>query len=131
MNNAFTSGVVLVDTTTGTIGTAEKDVAIITDQPKLKKTQLDIYLIPTIAGTSISYTFYVQHEQGGNWYALVKQNAADNTLDGYPAIYDGTTPAGGVMYQLPLPSCFGFKVTAKADSGTTSATRVKIMGRDN
>lgn len=133
-NAYFSSGVCLADANITTIGVAEKDAAVIAEIYKTKKTQLTIYIEPTLGShTGMEFRFYQQHEVGGTWHQVVKQNTSDNTIDDFPAIIDSSTPNGGsIVYNMPLGSCIGFKVTAKGvGAGTDGAARVKVMGRDN
>lgn len=132
-NAYFSSGEIIGDGTATAIGTAEKDVVIVSELRKLKKTQLSVYLEPTLGThTSMEFRYYYQHETSGSWHELVKQNASDNTLDDFPAIVDANTPnSGNTVYQFPLGSCAGFKVTAKGVGGAGGSARVKVMARDN
>lgn len=129
---AYTSGVIIGEGTNADIDTTEEDIVTVTSLDKLKNTQLSIYIDTTLGtNTSMEYRFYTQNEVGGTWYPRVKINASDNTLDDFPAIVDANTPTGAVMYEQPLASCFGFKVTGKGVGGANSAATVKILARDN
>lgn len=130
---SFTSKVILAEGTNSDIDTAEEDIVVITSLDKLNNTQLSIYIDTTFGThTSMEYRFYQLNEVGGTWYPRVKINSSDNTLDDYPGIVDSSTPNSGViMYEQPLPSCFGFKVTGKGVGGANGAATVKILARDN
>lgn len=129
----FTSKVILGEGTNADIDTAEEDIVVITSLDKLNNTQLSIYIDTTFGThTSMEYRFYTLNEVGGTWYPRVKINSTDNTLDDYPAIVDSSTPNSGViMYEQPLASCFGFKVTGKGVGGANGAATVKVLARDN
>jgi hypothetical protein len=128
----FNSTIILGDGSVTGVGTSEVDLVVVTKQEQLKKTQGTLYIDGLNLGThtSLSVGFYMQHEVGGTWHRIVKQNASDNTLDDFPAILDSTTPANPV-YQFPIGSCFGFKVTVAGVGGAGAAVRGKLMGRDN
>lgn len=128
----FNSTVILGDGTQATIGTGELDLVVVTDQYKLKKTQGTFYMDGLSFGTHTSLQFaqYMQHEIGGTWHRITKQNSSDNTLDDFPFIVDGSSPANPV-YQFPIGSCFGFKITVAGVGGAGGAVRGKLMGRDN
>lgn len=128
----FNSTIILGDGTQAVIGTAELDLVVVTKQENLKKTQCTFYMDGLSFGTHTSLQFaqYMQHEAGGTWHRISKQNSSDNTLDDFPFIVDSSTPANPV-YQFPLGSCFGFKITVAGVGGAGGAVRGKLMGRDN
>lgn len=117
--------------TLGTIGNTELEVLTITDGAKLKDSQLNIYLDGTLgASTQISVRYYARAEVGGDWYLVPYKNESTGDLENLASVLKS-----GVLRavdSVPLPACFGFRITAQGNNATATAEiGVRVMSRDN
>lgn len=116
---------------TADIGSTELDVLSITEGAKLKDSQLTIYLKGVLgANTELQVRYYAQPEVDGEWYLLPYKNETSGDLENLPSVLKS-----GVLQtfdSVPLPACFGFKVTVQGTSATTNGTLdTRVMSRDN
>jgi len=130
-NIAYTSQEILGEGSTGAVlGTTEITVVEITDQFRLKNSQLTLYLT-TLLGThtSVEYRFYYANQAGGSYFPVVKQDISTNAISDYAAIVSGTLL--NIVLEFGLGSCFAFKITAKGVGGANGTASAKVMARDN
>lgn len=123
---------VLAKGTNDDVDTAEEDVVSVTDLGLLVNTQLSIFIDYALGtNTSLKIRYYFRAEKGGTWYQLPFRAESTGVLTNLPSVIDNTSPALAVVDQIPLPACFGFKVTAQGVGGANSSVTATIVGRDN
>lgn len=120
------------EATNADIDNSEEDILVITDLGKLTNSQLCHFITYSLGtNTSLSLRFYVLGEIGGTWHVLPRINEADGTLDPGTVVIDASTPASPLVYEMPLPACYGFKVTGQGTGGANSSITVRTLARDN
>lgn len=127
----FSTQTIIGKGTNSDIDTDEETVLEITSLEKLTKSQITLYITTSLGThTSMEYRFYYAAEVGGTYHARPKWNASDNTIDAYPAIVDGNSPAP-LVFEFGFASCYAFKVTGKGVGGANGTSTIVALGRDN
>ncbi len=118
--------------TNADIDTSEEDIVVITDLTYLVKSQLTIlydYALGT--NTTIKLRYYIQGKVGGNWYQLPVKVEATSILTDLPSTISSASPADRVVDNIPLPGCFGFKITGQGAGGANSSVTATVLARNN
>lgn len=115
--------------TNSDVDTTEEDVVVITDPSKLQHSQATIY--PTITlgtNTSITLRVYFQSKPGGTWVQESQKNASTSAIEGSSYVYSSPLD---LPINIPIPACFGMKVTAQGIGGANSSVTVEVLARNN
>lgn len=114
------------------IDTSEEDIVTVTDETKLKVSQLSLFVAYALGtNTSLTLRAYARSDKAGDWHAIPKQNLADNTIDAWSFVIDANTPATPIVIDLAIGAYMAFKVTGQGAGGANSTSTIKILGRDN
>lgn len=132
MSEYFGKPNVIAEGVNADVDTTEEDVVVVTDIGLLTDTQMTVFIDYALGtNTSLKVRYYTLNEVGGSWYQLPFRAEATGILTDLPATITSASPASRVVDSIPLPACFGFKVTAQGTGGADSSITVKLVSRDN
>lgn len=121
-----------------TLTTTETELFRTTDQKFLHKSQLTLLSSVVNAGlTTVTFNFYVTPNPTAQtvlWYPLSLYATATGIMTQRSVLLNSTSYSDGTSWasvdNIPLASCFGFKVAGKSNTGTPAYT-LTVLARDN
>lgn len=122
---------VIAQGTQADVDTTELDLVVITDAVNLTNNQINVYYDIDLGGhTSMEFRYYAQWQPDGTWFELPYRNDGTGEITSVPTQATSSTPTEFVD-SLPLPACYGFKITVDGTGGTNGSATATVLGRDN
>lgn len=121
----------IAEGTNADIDTTEEDIVVVTDRARLEHSQVTLYPDITLGtNTSMILRVYFLDRYGGTWVQESEKDASTSAISGSSYVY---TTANGLTLpvNIPMPACYGLKVTGQGAGGANSSVTVRILGRNN